>query len=434
MAEIVLGEASSLDAKPYVLPLRQVFPVAVGNALEFYDFLTFSFFAVQIGHAFFPGGARSHGLLFALATFGVGFLMRPLGGLVIGRMGDRVGRKPAMIFAFALMGAAVVMMALIPPYARIGIAAPILLVISRLVQGFALGGEVGPSTAYLIEAAPPHRRGLYVAIQSMTQDLAVLAAGIVGFALSSLLSPSALDAWGWRLAFLLGAAVVPVGLALRRRLPETLHSPEPLAAEGAVKAGTPSVRLLVLGFALLAMAGVYFYGVDYMTTFAQDSLHMGASTAFGATMVIGLGSVIADPLSGLLTDRVGRKPVMLTAAVLVLAVLVPGYAAMIRVHSIAVIYGVTATLAILQAFLTGPVLITVTESLPKASRSTALALLYAIAISAFGGTTQFIIKALTDATGSALAPAWYMTAALAAGGVAMLLIPESAPARLRRRS
>jgi len=205
-----------VGAAPAYLPLRQVASVGVGNALEFYDFLTFSFFAIQIGHCFFPAARTSHGLLFTLATFGAGFVTRPLGGFVIGRFADRSGRKPAMMLSFALMGAAITGLALTPSYTTIGAAAPALLLVFRLLQGFALGGEVGPSTAFLIEAAPPRRRGLYVGLQYGTQDIAVLAAGLVGYVLSSWLSAAALDAWGWRIAFLLGAAVVPVGLIIRR--------------------------------------------------------------------------------------------------------------------------------------------------------------------------------------------------------------------------
>ena len=206
---------------PQYIPVGKVFAVGIGNALEFYDFLTYSYFAIQIGHCFFPNSQTTHGLLFSLATFGVGFITRPLGGIIIGRFGDRAGRKPAMVLSFTLMGVGITGLALTPSYDTIGVAAPALLLLFRLLQGFALGGQVGPSTAYLIEAAPPHRRGLYVAVQFMTQDLAVVAAGLVGFGLSSFLSVAALDQWGWRLAFLIGAAVIPFGLYLRHSLPET---------------------------------------------------------------------------------------------------------------------------------------------------------------------------------------------------------------------
>jgi len=223
------------------VPVRKVLTVGLGNALEFYDFLTFSYFAIQIGHTFFPQSQTSHGLLLSLATFGVGFITRPLGALVIGRYGDRVGRRPAMLWSFGLMGLAILGLALTPSSARIGIAAPILLLFFRLLQGFALGGEVGPSTAFLVEAAPLHRRGLYVALQLATQYLAGLAAGVVGLVLSGLLSPAQLDAWGWRIALLIGACVVPVGLYIRRSLPETLHSSSQIATTPRQRARTHEI-------------------------------------------------------------------------------------------------------------------------------------------------------------------------------------------------
>jgi len=210
------------------LKARHVAAVTAGNALEFYDFLTYAFFAAQIGRTFFPSHDAAGSLLASLATFGAGFLMRPVGALTIGRMADRIGRKPAMLLSFTLMGVAMVGLALTPSYRAIGIAAPILAIGFRLVQGFALGGEIGPNTAYLIEAAPPHRRGLYVSFQYMSQDGSILVSGLVGYGLASLLSDAAMDSWGWRVAFLLGAAIVPFGLILRRQLAETLP-PKPRA-------------------------------------------------------------------------------------------------------------------------------------------------------------------------------------------------------------
>lgn len=407
------------------IPVTKVFAVGVGNALEFYDFLTFSFFAIQIGHCFFPASQTSHGLLYSLAAFGVGFLMRPIGSVVIGFYGDRVGRKPAMILSFTLMGAAILGVALTPSYAQIGIAAPILLVIFRLTQGFALGGEVGPTTAFLVEAAPIDRRGLYVSIQYMTQDMAVLGAGVVGYVLSTRLSPQALDAWGWRAAFLIGTAVVPLGLYMRRSLPETMREEDRRAA-AAARHHVPA-RLVVLALMMMMSVSTYLFGLDYITTYVQDSLHMSVGMAFGATVIVGVFAVVADPLSGLLSDRVGRKPVMIGAAVVLLAAVVPAYAAMNRMRSAGVVFGVIAFLAMMQALFTVPALVTITEALPKPVRSGALALLYALAISTFGGSTQFAIKWLTDATGSLLVPAWYISGALVVGLIAMVLVEETAP-------
>ena len=209
------------DERRAPLTKGQIAAVTAGNALEFYDFVTYAFFATQIGRALFPGNA-SNSLLLSLATFGVGFLTRPLGGLLIGRMADRRGRKPAMILSFSIMGVAMTGLALTPSYAAIGLAAPILAIFFRLLQGFALGGEVGPNIAYLMEAAPLNRRGLYISLNFASADFAVLVAGLVGFGLASVLTAGQLEAWGWRVAMLLGAGIVPLGLRLRNTLVETL--------------------------------------------------------------------------------------------------------------------------------------------------------------------------------------------------------------------
>jgi MFS transporter, MHS family, citrate/tricarballylate:H+ symporter len=417
---------------PQHLPLKKVFAVAIGNALEFYDFLTFSFFAVQIGRAFFPAASTSHGLLYSLATFGVGFVTRPLGGVVIGSFADRRGRKPAMMLSFSLMGVAIVGLALTPSYAQIGPAAPVMLVVFRLAQGFALGGEVGPSTAFLVEAAPPHRRGLYVALQYMTQDCAILAAGLAGFGLSSWLSPAALDAWGWRLAFLLGAAVVPVGLVIRRSLPETLNQGDETPGAGASPRAPK--RLIALGIVMLSSTTIVFYVTDYLATYAQDCLHMTASQGFVAVVVVGAFGVMGDPICGLLSDRIGRKPVMLGGAMLLVLLTVPAFLLMTRAPGIASLYASAAVLGFLATMAAAPALITITESMPKRVRAGTLGTVYAVALASFGGTTQFAVKWLTDATGSRLAPAWYMTCAIAIGAVAMALTEESAPVKTGRAS
>jgi MHS family citrate/tricarballylate:H+ symporter-like MFS transporter len=414
------------------MSLRKVFVVGIGNALEFYDFLTYSYFAIQIGHCFFPDAQTTHGLLFSLATFGVGFLTRPIGALIIGRYGDRAGRKPAMVLSFTLMGIGITGVALTPSYATIGMVAPFLLLIFRLLQGFALGGQVGPSTAYLIEAAPPHRRGLYVAVQYMTQDLAVVAAGVVGYLLSNWLSVPALDSWGWRLAFLLGAAGVPFGVYLRGTLPETLIAADPTEFQSQQRR-TP-LRLFVLSLLLLIVTTIGGYGLSYMTTYAQDSLKLAAGVAFGATIMNGLGNLLGDILSGFCSDRIGRKPVMLFSVLMLLVLIFPAYLSMTHFPGALTVYLATSVLCVFQQLFGNAALVTIAESLPMAIRSTALATLYAIATTAFGGTTQLAIKLLTQATGNSLAPAWYITGALALGVIAVALIHETAPIKTAKSS
>ncbi|MGH7025070.1 MAG: MFS transporter, partial [Caulobacteraceae bacterium] len=275
-----------------------------------------------------------------------------------------------------------------------------------------------------VEAAPPGRRGLYLALQYATQDFAVMVAGVVGFTLSALLAPADLDAWGWRAAFLIGAAIVPFGLLMRRALPETHRGRDPAAPTARARA---PVRIVALGLAIFAAGMIANYTLDYVTTYAQDSLKLAASVAFGATIVLGMVSVACDLICGALADKLGRKPVMLTAGVALILLTVPGYMLMIRFPGVATVYAVTAVLGGLLSLMTGPGLIIVTESLPRAVRSGALGTVYAFAVAGFGGTTQFVIKWLSGATHSALAPAWYMTAALVVGAGAMALMRETAP-------
>jgi predicted MFS family arabinose efflux permease len=249
------------------------------------------------------------------------------------------------------------------------------------------------------------------------------------YALTTWLTPAALDAWGWRAAFLIGTAVVPVGLHLRRNLPETLNDADRRRLTTAEQRHIP-LRVIVLALMLLTTATIYPYGLEYFTTYAQDSLHMTPTLAFGATVVVGVCAVVADPVSGLLSDRIGRRPVMLGTAVILLLLLVPAYMAMTGLRSVTVVYGASAILAVLQNFLIAPALIVVTESLPKAVRSGALGMIYGVAASVFGGSTQFAIKGLIDLTGSPLAPAWYMTGAVLIGGIAMWLMQETAPIKV----
>jgi MFS family permease len=422
--------ATPADANPRATP-RQVAAVVCGNALEFYDFLTFSFFAASIGHAFFPGD-QTHSLLASLATFGVGFVMRPVGALVLGRLGDRHGRKPAMLLSFGLMGLGMVGLALTPGYAAIGPAAQVLAVLWRLIQGFALGGEVGPTTAFLAEAAPPGLRGVFVSFQLVGQRAAALAAGLAGLGLSHLMPAQLLDAWGWRVAFLLGAVIIPFGLVLRSGLVETLaghEQAEPGRFEGRA----------VIGFALLAvvvMIGgtVTSYITDYLTTYATQTLGMGASVSFAAPVASGVTGVLVAPLAGWLTDRIGRKPVMLGSWVIVLVGAIPMFTLLEHSRSLLPLIVLSAGLSACMVSAISALLSSLGEGLPMRVRSGALGLAYAGAVAAFGGSAQYAVAWLTKQTHSPLAPAWYLTAAVGVSFLAMLAMPETAPPKAGGRA
>jgi MFS family permease len=409
---------------PARMPARDVLAVVAGNGLEFYDFIAYAFFALQISRTFFPAHTPGTSLLLSLATFGAGFLMRPLGAVVLGRLADRAGRRPAMVVSFSLMGLGMVGLALTPSYRSIGLAAPLLVIVWRLLQGFSVGGEVGPSLAYLVEAAPPERRGLYSSLQPMTADAAAFCAGLAGVVLSSAFTPERLDEFGWRIAFLLGAAIVPVGLVLRRALPETLADADPPSAP------PPAYRrVAVLGFGMLASGTVIGYVQDYFTTYAADTLGMSPRLAFAATMVSAFSMMCCDPVGGWLSDRVGRRPVMILSTALLAACTYPAFLAIVHFHSPEVLYGACVLLGILTGLNQGPVVASLAEALPRQVRASTLSLVYALAIAVFGGSTQFVIKWLLRASGNPLAPGWYMLGAALLGLVSMSLLRESAPAR-----
>jgi MFS family permease len=411
------------------VPLGRMVAIGLGNALEFYDFMIFSFFAVQIGHAFFPAEFGARGLLYTLATFGVGFLTRPLGGFLIGRYGDRRGRKPAMMLSFALMGVAILGMALTPAHARIGVAAPVLLLCFRLLQGFAVGGEVGPITAYAAEAAPSGHRARYVSILNTGQGIAVLTSGLMGYLLAQWLSPADLDAFGWRIALLFGVLVVPVGLLIRSKLPETLHTAVAQAAGEAFRQSP--WRVFFVGLLLVGAGTIAGYGLTYLATYAQDTLKLGARLAFVTTIAQGLGYLGFAYLAGWMGDRFGHRRVLAQALALLLLLMLPAFVLINHWPAAITLFLVTIVLAIVHIAAIICMSVFIVESLAPGLRSGTFALTYATGVALLGGTTQLVLKLLIDATGSVYAPAWYIIAALAVGLLALTQLRSPAPAQAK---
>ena len=424
MADVLVGEA----AQPVIARKRHVLAAVAGNALEFYDFITYSFFAIQIGHAFFPSKDPFASLMLSLGAFGAGFLTRPLGGFILGAYADRVGRRASMMLSYVMMGSAIAAMALIPPYSMIGLWAPILALLARMIQGFSLGGEVGSIMAFLTEAAPPRRRGLMVAWQPASQAVAAVTGSSIGLVLAALMPPQFLDAWGWRIAFLLGALTVPFGLLLRRTLPETLHAPEHAAAPAA-RAPGGNARVIVLGVMVLGGGTISTYVLDYMTTFAQGTLHMASTVAFAATLLPNMVAFGAVLLGGWISDQVGRRPVMIWTQVAYVLVALPVFLVIVHQKTALTLIGGSCLLAFLSTFAMGAFYPAFSESLPKAMRGRGVATTYAVAIAVFGGTTQPMITWLIHATGRPEAPGVYLAAALLMALIGMTLILESAPVR-----
>lgn len=411
-----------LFADVTAVPLRRMAAIGLGNALEFYDFMISSFFAVQIGHAFFPTAFGGRGLVYTLATFGVGFFTRPLGGIVIGRYGDARGRKPAMMWSFGLMGVAIAGMAVTPTYASIGSAAPILLLCFRLLQGFAVGGEVGPITAYAAEAGPRDHRARYVSMLQTGQGIAVLCSGLIGYSLARLLSPRELDAYGWRVALLSGVLIVPIGLLIRSRLPETLQKAMDQGTHE--PAGHSPWRVFFVGLTVVGAGTIAGYGLTYLATYSQDTLKLGAQLAFVTTIAQGLGYLSCAYAGGWLSDRLGSRRVLLLAFTLLLLLMLPAFALINRWPTAATLFWVTATLSAIHITAIVCMSAFLVESLAPSVRSGTFAMTYATGVALLGGTTQVILKLLIDSTGSAYAPPWYIIAALAAGMLALTQLRE----------
>ena len=406
------------------LPMKAVVAVVIGNWLEFYDFLVFTFFAVMIGDAFFPGESEIVRLLGALATFGVGFVTRPLGAAIIGPYADRVGRRAALTVTLLLMSLGSGMVALTPPYSQIGIAAPILLLIARLIQGFSCGGEVGPATTYLLESAPPEKRAALTAWQAYSQQLASIMGAGFGVILAAVLTREQLYAWGWRIPFLLGVLIAPVALYIRRQLPETIQESQTHRSTGAVlrELVRHHRRPVVLGVLIICGGTVSTYVLNYMTTYAITTLHLSA--AVGNTLgVVNSVAQIAGFAAGVWLDRHGRKRMLILSRVVYLLIVYPVYLILTSPDaSLASIVASNAFLGFVFAVSLGAAYAFLAEAFPQSVRSSGLAILYALGVMIFGGTTQFVVAWLIDVTKDPLVPAWYQMAATAASIVGVMLL------------
>ncbi|GJD53581.1 Glycine betaine/proline/ectoine/pipecolic acid transporter OusA [Methylobacterium crusticola] len=321
------------------------------------------------------------------------------------------------------------LVALTPGYEAIGVAAPVLIVLGRLVQGFALGGEVGPSTASLIESAPVGKRGLYASWQLASQGIAVLHAGSIGFVLSLALSAESMQAWGWRIPFLLGLVIIPVGFYIRRSMPETAGE-----GHGDAEATTGAVlsRLLrqhgsklALMIPILLCGTVSTYVGNYMTIYAIATLKMPPSLSIAATAIVGVCLLVFSLLAGFLADRYGRRIVMIVPRVLLVIAAYPAFFLMTTQPGAASLLSMSALLAILGAMSGAASLVAIPELLPRSVRSAGLSIAYAFVVTVFGGTTQLVVTWLIGVTGDPIAPAYYVIATSLVGVLAMIATPET---------
>lgn len=417
---------------PASMVRKVVIASVLGNAFEWFDFAIYGLFTVIISKLYFPTGDEVVSILLALGTFGVAFAVRPLGGLLLGMYGDRVGRKKALSLTIGLMALGTGLIGVIPTYQAIGIAAPILVLIARLIQGFSAGGEFGGATTMLIEFAPAGRRGLFGSVQMCSQALAFSLAALVAYLLTSNLSPEQLNSWGWRLPFLFGVLIGPIGWLIRSRIDE---SPEFLAfAKSKVKAVSTPVRevfklyprQLFSNFCLVVVGTVSAYVfVFYLPIFAKKQLGMATTDVNLSTFISTFIVLVLCPVAGHLSDRYTRKAVLAPAILL--------YGVVAYFMFIWLLADPTFThLVITQAFISasmsffwGPTPVSLIESFPVGIRSTGASISYNLAVLIFGGMAPFVNTWLVKVTGNSAAPIYYVELSVLIGLIGMMAMPSS---------
>jgi MFS family permease len=399
--------------------------VAAANFLEMYDFMIFGYYAAAIGRTFFPKGNEFASLMAALATFGVGFLMRPLGALVLGAYVDRHGRRKGLILTLGLMASGTISVACVPGYAVIGLLAPLLVVAGRLLQGFSAGVALGGVSVYLSEIATPGHKGFYVAWQSASQQCAVVFAALLGVALNSTLSAAQMDAWGWRVPLLLGCFIIPVLFWLTRSLAETeefLKRPRHPSLAEVLQSVAANWRLVLLGTMLVTMTTVTFYMITaYTPTFGSAALHLAPRDNLIVTLCVGVSNFIWLPVMGAFSDRVGRRPLLVGATLLALVSAYPMLSWLASAPSFSRLLVVQLWLSFLFGSYNGAMTVYLTEIMPARVKASGFSLAYSLATAFFGGFTPAICTYLIQATGNRAMPGlWLSFAAILGLGAAIL--------------
>ena len=405
--------------------VKVIMAAVAGNTLEFYDFIIYSFFAVYIGKTFFPTDNEIASLLASLAVFGVGFFTRPLGGFLIGTFADKAGRKAAMIMTVTLITIGTLGLAATPSYEQIGIAAPIIVLIARLIQGLGLGGEVGPVSAMLVEMAPANKRGLYASWQMASQGIAVFLGGIIAYSVFDHLTVEQITAWGWRIPFLFSLFIIPLAIYIRKTLPETLEDRSELSSTALVNILLSDyTKYFILGILIMIASAVSVQVSNYMTTYALTILKLSPQQSQIATVFNGTILFAFSLLAGYLSDKYNRKILIILPRLLLTLLIVPLFYWLNVGCNIYVMIIVTCLVTMLSAMSGAICLVAIPEMMPKNIRSTGVSLVYAISVTVFGGTAQFIITWLIGKLGP-IAPAYYVVLTGIISLIAMYMMPET---------
>ncbi len=403
-----------------------VLRVTSGNFLEMFDFFLFGFYASHIAKAFFPSTNEFASLLATFMTFGAGFLMRPLGAIILGAYVDRVGRRIGLIVTLAIMAVGTVMIAVVPTYATIGLAAPILVLTGRLLQGFSAGVELGGVSVYLAEMATPNNKGFYVSWQSGSQQVSIIVAALIGYILNKVMTPAEIGDWGWRIPFFIGCMIVPVIFVIRRSLEETpeflARAHHPGLAE-VFRSMVANWQIVVAGMLLVVMTTVSFYLITvYTPTFGKSVLKLPEIDALIVTLCVGASNLFWLPVMGAVSDRVGRRPVLVAFTVLTILTAYPALLWLVAGPTFGKMLIVELWLSFLYASYNGAMVVALTEVMPASVRTAGFSLAYSLATALFGGFTAAISTALIQFTGDKAAPGLWMTFAAVCGLAATFML------------
>ncbi len=412
--------------------VRSAFIVSSGNFLEMFDFMVYGYYAAAIARAYFPSCDAYTSMMAALAAFGAGFLMRPLGALVLGVYIDRFGRRRGLLLTLGLMAVGTLSIAVMPSYARIGLAAPLFVLIGRLIQGLSAGAELGGVSVYLSELATPGKKGFYVSWQSASQQVAVAAAASLGLVMNGWLTRAQMDDWGWRVPFLIGCALIPLLFVIRGRLQETpifLARTETPQVSALFASLARHWRVVLLGAAMVIMTTVSFYMITaYTPTFGASVLHLSERSSFLVTLCVGLSNFVLLPIMGAVSDRVGRRPQLIAAALVAMATSFPAMVWLAGGPSFGRLLAVELWLSLIYATYNGAMVVFLTEVIPADVRTTGFSLAYSLATAIFGGFTPAACTYLIHATGNKAMPGLWLSGAALCGLVATLLLRPTRPA------
>jgi MFS transporter, MHS family, proline/betaine transporter len=388
---------------------RMIVAATIGNILEWFDFVVYGFFAVTIAEVFFPAGNPTVSLLITFGAFGLAYFVRPLGAIVIGGFTDRAGRKAGLLLSIALMMIGTTLMAVTPGYATIGIAAPILITLARLLQGFSVGGEYGSAVSFLAEHGGG-RRGFAASWQFATGGMITALASVFGVTLTTLLTHQQLVDWGWRIPYIFGMLVGPAGLYIRAKIVETpefaeAELPQTIPISDLLRRH-PLPVLLALGISIISNAS--FYILAYIPTYGQKTLHLPASTGFTATLIGGAILAIGCPLAGYWSDKISRPLLMVIACWLFVLTPYPAFYLMAASPSLATCILAVGWLQLVKAAYSGVLPSLMAEQFPVEVRAIGVALGYSISVSVFGGLAPLVATWLIAQTGDPLSPSYYL--------------------------